>query len=120
MVYILGALFGVMVLRYAWLQLVQGDSLAQRMREQVGSDFAIQSPRGTILDRNGREMAVSVMTKSLYVDPTQSKTPKSWQPICHRSSICRNRRSSTTSMSAAVSSGSSAAWSMTNTSRSAR
>lgn len=75
MVYILGALFGVMVLRYAWLQLVQGDNLAQRMREQVGSDFAIQSPRGTILDRNGREMAVSVMTKSLYVDPNHVKDP---------------------------------------------
>lgn len=75
MVYILGALFGVMVLRYAWLQLVQGDNLAQRMREQVGSDFAIQSPRGTILDRNGREMAVSVMTKSLYVDPHHVKDP---------------------------------------------
>lgn len=73
MVYILGALFGVMVLRYAWLQLVQGDNLAQHMREQVGSDFAIQSPRGTILDRNGREMAVSVMTKSLYVDPNHVK-----------------------------------------------
>lgn len=75
MVYILGALFGVMVLRYAWLQLVQGDKLAERMREQVGSDFAIQSPRGTILDRNGREMAVSVMTKSLYVDPNHVKDP---------------------------------------------
>lgn len=75
MVYILGALFCVMVLRYAWLQLVQGDNLAQRMREQVGSDFAIQSPRGTILDRNGREMAVSVMTKSLYVDPNHVKDP---------------------------------------------
>lgn len=75
MAYILGILFGIMVIRYAWLQLVQGDNLAERMREQVGLDFAIQSPRGTILDRNGREMAVSVMTKSLYVDPNHVKDP---------------------------------------------
>ena len=46
-----GALFGVMVIRYAWLQLVEGDALSERMRNQVGYDFAIQSPRGTITDR---------------------------------------------------------------------
>ena len=29
----------------------------------------MQSPRGAIVDRNGRELAVSTMTKSLFVDP---------------------------------------------------
>ena len=36
MVYVIGALFGVMVIRYAWLQLVEGDALSERMRNQVG------------------------------------------------------------------------------------
>lgn len=45
MVYVMGILFGVMVLRYAWLQLVAGDELSERMRSQVGYDLAIQSPR---------------------------------------------------------------------------
>ena len=76
MVYVIGALFGVMVIRYAWLQLVEGDALSERMRNQVGYDFAIQSPRGTITDRNGREMAVSLMTKSLYIDPNHVKDPR--------------------------------------------
>ena len=76
MVYVIGALFGVMVIRYAWLQLVEGDALSERMRNQVGYDFAIQSPRGTITDRNGREMAVSLMTKSLYIDPNHVKDPE--------------------------------------------
>ncbi len=55
--------------RYAWLQLVQGSELAERMRYQVGQDYLVQSPRGAIIDRNGRELAASTMTKSLFVDP---------------------------------------------------
>ena len=69
LVLVLLALMGVVVLRYAWLQLVQGSELAERMRYQVGHDYSVQSPRGSIVDRNGRELAVSTMTKSLFVDP---------------------------------------------------
>ena len=59
----------VILVRYGWLQLVQGSELAERMRYQVGQDYLVQSPRGAIIDRNGRELAVSTMTKSLFVDP---------------------------------------------------
>ena len=62
--------------RYAWLQLVQGNALGERMKAQVGQDYAIQSPRGAILDRNGRELAVSTMTKSLYIDPSHVENPQ--------------------------------------------
>lgn len=65
----LTGLFLLVALRYGWLQIVQGDALGERMRNQVGEEFAIQSLRGTITDRSGRELAVSTMTKSLYVDP---------------------------------------------------
>lgn len=70
------ALMGVVVCRYAWLQLVQGSELAERMRWQVGHDYSVQSPRGAITDRNGRELAVSTMTKSLFVDPNHVDNPK--------------------------------------------
>ena len=73
------ALLAVLVLvvfRYAWLQLVQGSELAARMRAQVGENYLAQSTRGAILDRSGREMAVSTMTKSLYVDPNHVKEPE--------------------------------------------
>lgn len=70
------ALMGVVVFRYAWLQLVQGSELAERMRYQVGHDYSVQSPRGTIVDRNGRELAVSTMTKSLFVDPNHVENPQ--------------------------------------------
>ena len=75
-------MFGVLIVltfRYAYLQVVQGDALAQRMREQSGYEFRIQSLRGAILDRNGKELAVSSMTKSLFVDPNhvyESHTPE--------------------------------------------
>lgn len=69
-------LLAIIALRYAWLQIVQGDKLGERMHSQVASEYAIQSPRGAILDRNGREMAVSTMTKSLYVDPGHCENPE--------------------------------------------
>lgn len=76
LVMILLAFMGVVVFRYAWLQLVQGSELAERMRWQVGHDYSVQSPRGAIVDRNGRELAVSTMTKSLFVDPNHVENPK--------------------------------------------
>ncbi len=69
-------LMGVIVVRYAYLQLIQGSELSERMRWQVGHDYSVQSPRGAIVDRNGRELAVSTMTKSLFVDPNHVEKPK--------------------------------------------
>ena len=65
-------MFGFLILlsfRYGYLQIVQGDALSQRMRDQSGYEFRIQSLRGAILDRNGKELAISSMTKSLFIDP---------------------------------------------------
>ena len=70
------AAIGIVVLRYSWLQLVQGGELAERMKAQVGQNYLAQSTRGAILDKNGRELAVSTMTKSLYVDPNHVKAPE--------------------------------------------
>ena len=76
LVMVLLAAMGVVVIRYGWLQLVQGSELAERMRWQVGHDYSVQSPRGAIIDRNGRELAVSTMTKSLFVDPNHVEDPQ--------------------------------------------
>lgn len=75
---LLGLMAGILIVmfRYAWLQLVQGNELSERMRYQVGQDYLIQSPRGAIIDRNGRELAVSTMTKSLFVDPNHVENPQ--------------------------------------------
>lgn len=65
----------IIIARYAWLQLVQGSELSQRMRFQVGQDYLVQSPRGAIFDANFRELAASTMTKSLFVDPNNVDDP---------------------------------------------
>ena len=72
---LLGGLL-VVLFRYGWLQLVQGRELSERMRYQVGQDYLVQSPRGAIVDRNGRELAVSTMTQSLFVDPNHVENPQ--------------------------------------------
>ena len=66
----------IVTIRYGWLQLVQGAELSERVKYQVGQDYSVQSPRGAIIDRNGRELAVSTMTKSLFVDPFHVKDPQ--------------------------------------------
>lgn len=60
-------------LRIAWMQIIKGEELAERAQHQVGENRILQSPRGPIYDRQGRELAVSMMTKSLFVDPSNVK-----------------------------------------------
>ena len=69
----------IIIFRYGWLQLVQGTELSERMRYQVGQDYLVQSPRGAIIDRNGRELAASTMTKSLFIDPNNVDSEKKEQ-----------------------------------------
>ena len=55
--------------RIAWIQMVDGPKLAAKAKSQLQESKTLQSPRGTIYDRNGRELAISSLTKSLYVNP---------------------------------------------------
>ncbi len=57
--------------RIGWVQFVEGKQLAEKVRNQLVDNKVLQSPRGTIYDRNGRELAVSVMTKSLYANTAE-------------------------------------------------
>ncbi|MBQ5860491.1 MAG: peptidoglycan glycosyltransferase, partial [Selenomonadales bacterium] len=55
--------------RLAWLQIVVGDDLTDKFHNMSMREYKLQSPRGGIYDRNGRELAISIETKSLFVDP---------------------------------------------------
>lgn len=57
--------------RLAWIQFVQGKNLSEKARGQLQESRRLLSPRGTIFDRNGHELAVSYLAKSLYVDPVE-------------------------------------------------
>ena len=60
---------GLTVGRYAWLQLVRGEELRKRSYDMATNKIVSQHPRGKIVDRDGAELAVSIMTGSLYADP---------------------------------------------------
>lgn len=62
--------------RLAWLQLVKGEELRRRALEARMRDVPVEARRGTICDRHGRELAVSVSVESCYAFPPQVKKPK--------------------------------------------
>lgn len=57
--------------RLAWVQFVEGKNLSAKVQNQLRESKTLQSPRGTIYDRQGRELAISNLTKSLYADPAE-------------------------------------------------
>ncbi len=71
---VLGVFF-LTLCRYGWIQIVQGAEMAERVRMQSGEERVAQSLRGAIVDKNGRELAVSSMTQSLFIDPSNVKDP---------------------------------------------
>ena len=61
--------------RLAWLQIVDGKLWSERAREQLQESRSLQTPRGGIYDRNGKELAISHMAKSLYANPREVQDP---------------------------------------------
>ena len=63
----------ILGLRLAWLQLVRGSDLRERAVSIAEENRSRQTPRGKITDRNGRELAISRMAKSLVLNPAKAK-----------------------------------------------
>ena len=64
----------ILIGRMGWIQFVDGKKYSDKMRQQIQENKKLQSPRGTIYDRNGRELAISSLNKSLYVNPKDFKS----------------------------------------------
>ena len=60
----------LLALRYIWVQTVLHPGLLARVEYQAKDQYTTHLPRGSIYDSNGKELAVSNITKSLYVDPS--------------------------------------------------
>ena len=67
--FLLLAVFLGVIIRLGWLQIVLADELRKQSENQLTADLTQKHPRGSIVDRDGEELAVSIMTGSLYVDP---------------------------------------------------
>ena len=59
----------LVLIRLLWLQVIEHSTLNQQNLNQVEVNRKLQSPRGTIFDRNGNPLATSMVTQSLYADP---------------------------------------------------
>jgi len=64
-------LLSLLVLRLAWLQFVRGPELRERALAVRLRDIPVEAKRGTIYDRTGRELAISIDVDSVYAIPSQ-------------------------------------------------
>ncbi len=70
-----GAISLLLMLRLSWLQIAQGDRFRKLALDQRLYPVPVDARRGTIRDRNGRELAVSVSADSIYAVPVEVKDP---------------------------------------------
>ncbi|HWU42219.1 MAG TPA: penicillin-binding transpeptidase domain-containing protein, partial [Bdellovibrio sp.] len=63
------SLWSLLVLRAAYLQFLPNDRLNALQNRQFQTKVTLQARRGAIVDRNGRDLAMSATAYSLYADP---------------------------------------------------
>jgi len=66
---VIGLCFGGLLVRVALLQTTQAKAYQVFAARQRSRNEAIPAPRGQLLDRNGKALAISVPSKSVYADP---------------------------------------------------
>lgn len=69
------ALMGVVAARLAYLQIIKAPELASAARSQSTNVIALHAKRGTIYDRNGNALAMSVECQTVYANPTVVEDP---------------------------------------------
>jgi len=70
------AVLSGLILRLAWLQLVEGSELQEQAMEARLRDVPVEAKRGTIYDRNGHELVTSVSVDSVFAFPPQIDDPR--------------------------------------------
>ena len=80
MAVVIMALVCAIVVRLFWIQIIRGNDLAKEAQAQIAGSNVEISPRGSILDRNGEDLAVSIVSKSLYVNPQEMDDDPAFWP----------------------------------------
>lgn len=68
-------LLGIVAARLAWLQVFQSSELASAAESQRTNKVTLHAKRGTIYDRNGNALAVSVDCQTVYANPSVVEDP---------------------------------------------
>lgn len=69
---IFGVLLFLLCIRIGWVQIVKGNEYGKMAVQQQTKDEIIKPARGSILDRNGNELAVSMEVYSAWVRPGEA------------------------------------------------
>ena len=69
------SLYALVVLRAFHIQVLGVKGIRQRGERQYATTIPLIPKRGVILDRTGSELAVSIATKSVFVQPGRLKSP---------------------------------------------
>ncbi|MDR1774412.1 MAG: stage V sporulation protein D [Clostridioides sp.] len=69
-------IFFLLILRLGYLQLMKGEWLTTKATEQQTREIPIEPKRGTIYDRNMKELAVSVTKYTVWCKPVEVKDKK--------------------------------------------
>src|SRR5256712_10248856 len=78
------ALFGVVLLRAAKVQLLDRSRLARLQRDQTRRELEWAPRRGMIVDRRGEPLAVTQDVDSVLADPSAFETPRARQMAAAR------------------------------------
>ncbi|MDP4179782.1 MAG: penicillin-binding transpeptidase domain-containing protein [Bacillota bacterium] len=65
-----------LLIRLGWIQIVNGEWYQQQAFEQQNSGIEISAGRGTIFDRNGKELAVSANVETVSINPQEVRRSK--------------------------------------------
>ena len=61
----------LLIFRIGWIQIVNGERFRQLAQIQQTRDIPIPAKRGTILDRKGKELAISASTSTVWARPAE-------------------------------------------------
>ncbi|ABR49035.1 Peptidoglycan glycosyltransferase [Alkaliphilus metalliredigens QYMF] len=68
-------IFGL-IIRLGWIQIVNGEKYKELANSQQTRDTPIPATRGTIYDRNGKELAISASTNTIWASPREVQKPE--------------------------------------------
>jgi cell division protein FtsI (penicillin-binding protein 3) len=81
---VFAVVFGLTLLRAAWLQGVRAQSLGAMAAKQHRQTLAIPAGRGTVYDRTGVQLAIGESATTVYADPKQIGDPTKVAPVVAR------------------------------------
>ncbi|MBR6025173.1 MAG: PASTA domain-containing protein [Firmicutes bacterium] len=67
------AFFGL-ALRLGWQMIIRGDEYAVKAVKQQTSDSVVSAVRGSIVDRNGNDLAISATANTIWIRPERVRT----------------------------------------------